>query len=150
METVQDVAKWFLAQDSMTHKKLQKLCYYAQAWYVALYNDGPLFEDEIQAWVHGPVVASLYPDYAVFKWEDIPQTAFDDRKFTENEKNVLEAVYNTYGGFNGDQLESLTHSEMPWKNARGNLNPWETSKNIISIDTMKEYYREKYEQAQND
>ena len=28
---IQDVAYWFLLKQSMTHKKLQKLCYYAEA-----------------------------------------------------------------------------------------------------------------------
>ncbi|MFP5528706.1 Panacea domain-containing protein, partial [Peptococcus simiae] len=55
MKSVIDVANWFLSKDSMTHKKIQKLCYYAQAWYCALYDGTPLFKEEIQAWVHGPV-----------------------------------------------------------------------------------------------
>jgi uncharacterized phage-associated protein len=63
MENVKDIAKWFLSKESMSHKKLQKLCYYSQAWYCALYNGTPLFEDEVQAWIHGPVIASLYPIY---------------------------------------------------------------------------------------
>ena len=54
MTNVRDIANWFLSHDSMTHKKVQKLCYYAQAWYCALYDGSPLFSDEIQAWVHGP------------------------------------------------------------------------------------------------
>ena len=41
MEKVMDVANWFLSQSSMTHKKLQKLCYYAQAWHCALHNGKP-------------------------------------------------------------------------------------------------------------
>ena len=57
-----DVARTFLYMDSMSHKKLQKLCYYAQAWYVTIKNK-PLFEDDIEAWVHGPVVPSLYSQY---------------------------------------------------------------------------------------
>ena len=34
--SVLDVANWVLTHEAMTHKKLQKLCYYAQAWYYAL------------------------------------------------------------------------------------------------------------------
>ena len=34
--TVFDVAQWFLAKESMTHKKLQKLIYYYYAWGQAL------------------------------------------------------------------------------------------------------------------
>ena len=38
MTTIYEVAKYFLSLDDMTHKKLQKLCYYAQAWFLALYD----------------------------------------------------------------------------------------------------------------
>lgn len=34
--SVLDVVNCFLSHDAMTHKKLQKLCYYAQALYYAL------------------------------------------------------------------------------------------------------------------
>ena len=30
--TILDVAAWFLLKEDMTHKKIQKLCYYAEAW----------------------------------------------------------------------------------------------------------------------
>lgn len=150
MENVRDIASWFLGQQSMTHKKIQKLCYYAQAWYCALYDGTPLFEDEIQAWVHGPVIPSLYPVYADYKWSVIPQKSFDASVFNEKVTAVLEAVYNTYGNLSGDQLENLTHSEDPWIQARGSLKPWETSTTPIPCVIMRDYYARKYEQSQND
>lgn len=150
MEDVRNIAKWFLSKDSMTHKKLQKLCYYAQAWYCALYDGSPLFEDEIQAWVHGPVIISLYPMFADYRWLDIPKKDFDESMLSENTIEILEAVYNTYGDFTGDQLESITHTEDPWIDARENIKPWETCTNVISIKSMRDYYSKQYEQAQND
>lgn len=151
MEDIRDVANWFLAQESMTHKKLQKLCYYAQAWYCALYDGTPLFEDPIQAWVHGPVVASLYPLYSDYKWLPIPQKQdFDLSKLQEKSLDILDTVYDTYGELTGDQLERLTHSEEPWKKTRGTLEPWETCTAVIPCTLMREYYRRVYEQAQND
>ncbi|MCC8037101.1 MAG: DUF4065 domain-containing protein [Clostridiales bacterium] len=150
MENVRDIAKWFLSHQSMTHKKVQKLCYYAQAWYCALYDGSPLFEDEIQAWVHGPVIPALYPVYADYRWENIPKQNFDESNLSDKALDILEAVYNTYGGFTGDQLERLTHSEKPWQQARGNLKPWEASTVPISCSSMREYYARAYEQAQND
>lgn len=150
MEDVRNIAQWFLSKNSMTHKKIQKLCYYAQAWYCALYDGTPLFADEIQAWVHGPVVPSLYPVFADYKWTDIPKCEFDASSLDEKAVNVLDAVYNTYGGFSGDQLESLTHSEKPWIESRGTLKPWETGTTPISCRSMREFYQRKYEQSQND
>ena len=150
MVSVRDVAKWFLSKESMTHKKLQKLCYYSQAWYCTLFDEGPLFEDEIQAWVHGPVIASLYPLYADYRWSLVPQKDFDSSKLNEKALTVLEAVYNTYGEFSGDQLESLTHSEYPWIKARGNCEPYEICNTAIKCEDMKKYYAQKYAESQND
>ena len=150
MQDVHDVARWFLSKSPMTHKKLQKLCYYAQAWYCALHNGDPLFDDEIQAWIHGPVVASLYRCYADYRWEEIPQRSFDDSVLCEKAKDILEAVYDTYGDLTGDQLESLTHEEEPWRIARGDLKPWEPCQTPISCKSMREYYFKRYEQNQND
>lgn len=142
MKNVLDVANWFLNKDSMTHKKVQKLCYYSQAWHLALLDE-PLFADEIQAWIHGPVIPTLYPHYAAYRWLDIPQVN-DKPDFDERTNNLLEAVFVTYGEFTGDQLERLTHSEQPWQEARGNLQPFEPCENPISLVSMKKYYEQKY------
>lgn len=146
--TAYQVAEWFLSKESMTHKKLQKLCYYAQAWHCALLKKS-LFDEEIQAWVHGPVIPALYPKYADYKWNNIPKKRIAP-VIPPKTRNVLEAVYDTYGGFSGDQLERLTHSEEPWIKARGDLRPSQTCTCVISIKSMKDYYGKKYEAAQND
>ena len=144
------VAQWFLSKQSMEHKKLQKLCYYAQAWHCAL-EGSPLFMDRIEAWVHGPVIPVLYHKYKSYGWQQIPQIKFDESTLPESAKDILEAVYETYGGLTGEQLETLSHSEAPWQNARGNkLLPFEPSTNLISIDDMREYYLKQYQDAQND
>ena len=54
MTSIFEVARFFLTKESMTHLKLQKLCYYAQAWYLTIYGQR-LFNEEFQAWLHGPV-----------------------------------------------------------------------------------------------
>lgn len=150
MYKASDVAKWFLHKTPMTHKKLQKLCYYAQAWNCALYGE-PLFDDEIQAWVHGPVVVSLYPQYADYGWKDIPQADCDNSGIDdENALGLLNTVYRTYSEFSGDQLERLTHSEQPWKDARGDVKPWENSHAVITCEAMRRYYKEKYVQSQGE
>lgn len=149
MVTVFEVAQWFLHKKAMTHKQLQKLCYYAQAWHLVLCNK-KLFEEEIQAWVHGPVIPMLYHYYANYGWEKIKRITGKAPKFEEDTLEVLKAVYQTYSNFDGSQLEALTHSELPWKEARGTLAPYEICYNPISLETMKRYYGEKYKEAQGE
>ena len=96
--TVLDVAQWFLAKEPMTHKKLQKLCYYAQAWHLALLNE-PLFNENVEAWIHGPVIPALYAKYADYGWSDIP-TRESSAQFPANTAQVL--------GRSGTLIEDLT------------------------------------------
>lgn len=55
MACVFDVAKYILCQcGKMSTWKLQKLCYYAQAWHLA-WTGNPIFAEDFQAWSNGPV-----------------------------------------------------------------------------------------------
>ncbi|EQB35054.1 hypothetical protein M948_18315 [Virgibacillus sp. CM-4] len=144
-----DVAKFFLSKNdaNMTHKKLQKLCYYAFSWNLALRNKF-LFREQFQAWVHGPVAPVLYSKYKEHGWKTIPSE--DAPSFDQDDQAMLEEVFRIYGSFTGDELETLTHSEEPWVYARGDLAPYEPSQVQLSDAIIKDYYLRVYERAQND
>lgn len=133
------LAKAFLLLESMTHKKLQKLCYYAKAWYLALY-DANLIDEDFQAWVHGAVQPGLYQQYKKYGFSPIPQIVgrvLVPEEFLSFSKEVFAA----YGHLSGDELEALNHSEDPWIEARGSLRPWEKCNEVISEVSMKSFYR---------
>lgn len=138
-----DVALYFLSKENMTNKKLQKLCYYAQAWYYAFYDEG-LFYQDIEAWVHGPVIRDVYNEYKNNKWNLI-DIGVNPPNINENIREFLDDVFDKYGEFDGDQLEALTHSELPWQETRTGLQEWEPSDRYISPATMSDYYWSKYE-----
>ena len=56
----------------ITNLHLQKLVYYAQAWYLALY-DKPLFDEEFQSWISGPVQPELHDRFKSYKWNPISE-----------------------------------------------------------------------------
>ena len=148
--SILDVASWFLSKEAMTHKKLQKLCYYVQAWGLALYNK-ELIDSEFQAWVHGPVSRELYNKYRSNGWEDIPKLeSFQpcNTQFFSDEKNLhlLDSVWLTYGDKSGNELEALTHQEAPWINARkkAEVKENEPCNEIILSDDMKVFYKSIY------
>ena len=144
MPTVFDVANWFLSKSPMTHKKLQKLCYYAQAWCYAL-KDRPFMTTEFQAWTHGPVSYELYSFYRGSRYKDLIYDGTPLYKFTPDDEDLLLSVWETYGDMSGNALEVLSHSEPPWQNARKgcpDANAHCTEK--ISPDDMKTYYRSIY------
>lgn len=135
------VADWFLQKESMNQKKLQKLCYYAQAWNL-VFNGKPMFDGDFEAWVHGPVNHSLWNRLNSYGYLDIEQDKFSKERviFGNEVLSVLNDVWATYGKYSGYQLELLTHQEKPWIEARSGIPETQPSKNIISKKTMREYY----------
>ena len=152
MASVFDVANWFLAHEPMPHKKLQKLCYYYKAWGLALYGTDYIPNSEFQAWIHGPVCPELYQKYKEYNdwWKDIPAVPLDDSMFTEEQKEVLESVWLTYGKWSANALEAQTHRESPWRNARVGCGEFDRSEAPILNDDMKTYYRAVYRRNQGE
>ncbi|WP_373263577.1 Panacea domain-containing protein [Hungatella hathewayi] len=134
-----DLAHAFLCIDSMTHKKLQKLCYYAKAWYLAI-NDTNLIPEPFEAWVHGAVQPELYQEYKIYGFGYIPLYK-NTQSIPEEFLTFAKEIYDSYGDLSGDELEQLNHSEMPWKKARKDLKPWQGCNTIIDEDDMKIFYR---------
>lgn len=64
--SVVDVASYILKRMKDVYKmkevttwKLQKLVYYCQVWHL-IWHDRPLFDEDILAWINGPVCKELY------------------------------------------------------------------------------------------
>lgn len=132
----------------LTNKKLQKLLYYAQAWSVTLRNKA-IFQDDIEAWVHGPAIPVIYQAYKDFGHDEI-NVQVDSKKFDVldiQERELLDSVWQVYGKYDGNYLELLTHSEDPWQLARKDKPGHESSDSVISFTSMKDYYGEKLKKA---
>lgn len=148
MATYKDIADYFIALSNdtgnlITNLKLQKLVYYAQAWHLAVFKT-PLFEDDFQAWVHGPVIPDLYHAYKHFAYNPIAEDKAPSEEiftsFDSELQTILSDVTEEYFGRTAYELEQLTHAEDPWIEARGNLSADSSSSNIIPKDKMKSYY----------
>ena len=141
-----EIADWFLcnidreAGESVTHLKLQKLVYYAQAWAITLFDE-PLFDEDFEAWTHGPALYSLFDKYRDCGWDSLP-VPDNCPEFIGDTETLLEDVLNIYGRYSAKYLENLTHQEEPWRVARGNLPPEARSDSFISKEIIKQYYTE--------
>jgi uncharacterized phage-associated protein len=155
MIAIDDVANYILkkldgSSFPVNPLKLQKILYYVQAWHLAFFRE-PLFEGRFQAWAHGPVNYKIfgrfrgkYGMYDAISASEVPQDFKEDSipfRTREHISNVLEA----YGQFSAVQLESLTHSELPWLKAREGIPEGESGSNEISEILMRDYYRERVE-----
>ena len=140
MASVFDVAKYILEHyGSMSAMKLQKLCYYCQAWSL-VWDDEPLFSENIEAWINGPVVPALYMQHkGIFKVQP-NNISGNSALLSPVQKETINAVCDEYSKLNAQQLSDLSHSEAPYINARKGLAPNERGHNVISIADMAEYY----------
>ncbi|MCY7283652.1 MAG: DUF4065 domain-containing protein [Cyanobacteria bacterium CAN_BIN43] len=141
-----DIANYFikLANETgsfISNSKLQKLVYYSQAWHLALYAE-PLFSEDFEAWVHGPVIPALYQKYKSFGWQPIlddPNPELDP-ELAEKTQTFLNEIVEQYFSCDAYELEQMTHAEAPWNRARGGLRPDQLSSAVIEKEWMKEYY----------
>lgn len=140
MANVFDVAKYILEQwGTMSTMKLQKLCYYSQAWSL-VWDDVPLFEEDFQAWANGPVCPELF-----FKTQGKFSVDKNDEtggvgNLTDNQKDTINQVLSHYANHDAQWLSQLTHMEDPWLNARKGLPTGVGCSNVITKESMALYY----------
>ena len=136
----------------MSHLKLQKLLYYVQAYHLAYFKI-PLIDDDFEAWVHGPVsrkVFDLLKDksllYVDLKYraegDDLSPTVQIQSGLTKEQLDWVNYVLGEFSTLSGPELESLTHSEAPWIDARKGFGPADRCNNIIPKSAMAEFYRQ--------
>ena len=126
---------------SSSTMKLQKIVYYSQAYHLVRYGQ-PLFCERIEAWRNGPVIRDLYDLHA---HEFVISDGYFGIDLTtgqlqEHEVAAIDHVVNVLGKRTGKELSELTHSEAPWRNARGDIPPHWSSSSLISIEAIKNYY----------
>ena len=136
----------------MSHLKLQKLLYYAQAYHLA-YFENPLTEDDFEAWVHGPVSRKvfdllkdkslLYVDLKYVPEEGTQSPAgYLQSSLTKEQIDWVNYVLGEFSSLSGPELEALTHSEAPWIDARKGFGPADRCNNFIPKPAMAEFYRQ--------
>ena len=140
MANIFDTAKYILERSgSMSTMKLQKLCYYSQAWSL-VWDDSPLFEEDFQAWENGPVCPELF-----FKTQGKYKVSASDESggngdLSDNQKDTIDRVLAHYGGHDAQWLSQLTHMEEPWIKAREGMPAGARCTNIIIKESMALYY----------
>ena len=133
--------------EEVTPLMLQKLLYFIQGESYAL-NGKPMFCENCQAWVHGPVYPEVYDLFRDFKYNPIDDARFAILEGTEDElsheeRMVVDLVVNTFGEYSGKMLERITHEEEPWKLARKGYADYIPSNEPILMESIGAYYVKK-------
>ncbi len=138
------IAYIFGKLEEVTPLMLQKLLYYVQGVYMALYDE-MIFVEHCEAWIHGPVYPEVYFLFSDFKYNPIDDTRFSIldgsvELLSENECHVIDLVTNTFGLYGGKTLERITHGEAPWKEARNGYDDSISSNVPLAEESIKEYF----------
>jgi uncharacterized phage-associated protein len=157
------VANYFIEladrrHDKLTPMQLLKLVYIAHGWHLA-WHELQLFGDDVEAWRHGPVIASVYHAFKKYGRDRILRPTYGDydlvidiglldpndkhirpkpisARFTPRERQTMEEVDRAYRGISGLQLSQMTHQNgSPWDET------YRTGENaIIKNEIIKKYY----------
>lgn len=121
-------------EENLTNMKLQKILYYLQGYYLAIFNES-LYEDEIEAWKYGPVVYEEYHTYKAYGNNSIIVPEHDNSfdYLTKGQKNFINKVYGYFRQFSPIKLMELTHEESPWLDTYG-------KDQVISKNKLKDFF----------
>lgn len=118
----------------MSNMKLQKMLYYEQGFHLAVF-DTPLFEEDIEAWMYGPVVPAVYEVYKDYGYNGIDPGKVEEVSLSDREQALFDEVYKVYGAYSAIGLMNMTHRESPWANTPAGVG------SVISRDKMVEFFR---------
>lgn len=119
--------------------KLLKLLYYVQGYHLAMFHT-PLFDDRMEAWLHGPVVPSVYSWAKSETDEKINKDLLSSDEVKtlglhNQQIKLIEQVLDIYNKYSAYGLRDKTHKELPW------LEAYEANKNNeISQHSLQNFF----------
>ncbi len=124
----------------ITQLKLQKILYYVQGKYLALYRS-PLFPEDIEAWAYGPVVREVYVKYVSNGALPLkPDGKELMPNLSQQEKDCVDSVLDEKLAFSASALVGMTHSETPWLEHAEEVK--NGAKPTITIDRIYRFFTE--------
>lgn len=129
----------------ITHLKLQKILYFAQAYYLGGLSR-PLFEEEIEAWQYGPVIREIYTLFSPHGNSLISETTVcpggnpHSEILPKDQQILKEKIWDNYGRFSAWYLVESAHSHDPWKDAWEKNGQGQNGQIIIPKKTIQKYY----------
>ena len=136
------LAAYIVSQcEDITQLMLQKMLYYVQSLYW-LYYKKFIFDEDCEAWIHGPVYRIIYDLYKDYHYDSLEESYVLKPELTTDAKSIADIVIKYFGCYSGRILEKITHIETPWLKTREGLKEDERSDRIIDKNLLIEYFSE--------
>ena len=137
---VLDIAQYIIQKYNeqnicINNLKLQKILYFIQAEFLVATNQ-PCFCDEIQAWNFGPVIPTVYREYAAFGSTNIPYFKKTDVQYLFHKKDIklIDDITNQCSKYSSSSLTDITMNQTPWLSAYGQQN------NVIAYKDIQRFF----------
>ena len=126
--------------EDITPMALQKSLYYVQGFYFAFMGKF-IFEEDCEAWVHGPVFRDIYFKYSAYKFDPIDSCgSVDEILLSVAEKAIVDSIAKNLSCYSGKTLEAFTHIETPWLLTRGDLPATALTDRPIAKQLIGDYF----------
>lgn len=149
--------------------KLQKLLYYAYAWWLGSAeedDDSELFREDIEAWAWGPVVRDIYLQFNDFGREPISgrrattlvrtgdswtsSRLIIPDPLTDEMQEFVEGMWDAYKSYTGVQLSNSTHAlGEPWTILRSKYASLDDTKPRIPNELIRDVFKAKIDSSRS-
>ena len=131
-----------LKQQKIGRMKLHLLLYYAQGWYLALY-ESPLFRSPLHKRGFGPVSPTVHEAFQQFDAKPITAPVSPHRPpLPEQIQSFLMDIHQFYGHFTGPALANMVKQEAPFCQSDPN-------EQVISHEAMLRFFNQQKLKAQS-
>ena len=117
----------------MSNMKLQKMLYYQQGYHLAAFGT-PLFDEDIEAWMYGPIVPCVYDHFKKFGAGGIEPETDQPLMLSDEEESLFQDVFTAYINFSALGLMEKTHGETPWRTTPTGVG------HVIGKDKMRDFF----------
>lgn len=119
MYSAKDIAElvinWYNDRNlPITNLRLQKLLYFLQGEFLKERNTR-LIREDFYAWQLGPVIPSVYSEYAIYSSIQIPRIANLSINIPDDVRSVIDRILQKYARRSTWDLVDITHTQDPWK-----------------------------------
>lgn len=116
MSNIYEIADLILANTpyGLTNRELQKLLYLAQGFHLAQTGQ-PLFAEDFQAWMHGPVNTSIFHKYKHYRYHLIERPKAETlRPIAAVTLAFIIALTASFQPVGQNKLIEYSHADIPW------------------------------------
>lgn len=143
ISSILDVAQYILEKgklDTLPYTKLERLCYYAQAWSLA-WDDEPIFPEAFYAGAHSAVCPEFFQSVNNRLYIAVTENIGVSEILSDDQKASVDAIIEYYYDYSTERLGQLIRAEFPWYDARCLLEANKNATGRITHENMKNYYK---------